>query len=81
MIAIFWGYFIANSIPGVIYGVDDDRNVLKHMVTVDKKLLAKELRERGRSFENTLYEIVLETETGNTSYVVVPRQTQFCPCK
>lgn len=67
--------------PGVVYGVDDDRNVLKRMITVEKNLLMKELRDKGRSFENTIYEIVVEDTTGKSSYVVVPRQTAFCPCE
>eukprot|EP01039_Chlorochromonas_danica_P001304 gene1303-1423_t len=66
-------------IPGVLYGVDDDRNVLKRMVTIDKKKLLKELNQKGSSFENTLYNLVLESEAGSSSHLVVPRQAQFCP--
>lgn len=69
-------------VPGVLYGVDDDRNVLKSMVSVDKKTLVRELQERGKSFENTVYEVSISGENGTVSkHLVTPRQTQFCSCK
>lgn len=74
-------FLLEGKIPGVLYGVDDDRNVLKRMVTIEKKKLLKELNQKGRSFENTLYNLVLESEAGSSSHLVVPRQAQFCPCK
>ncbi len=70
-----------NLVPGVLYGVDDDRNVLKTMVTIDSKLLMKEIETRGSSFENTVYELTMEGENGNTKHLVTPRQTQFSSCK
>jgi ribosomal protein L25 (general stress protein Ctc) len=70
-----------NLVPGVLYGVDDDRNVLKTMVTMDSKLLMKEIEQRGSSFENTVYELLLETDNGTTKHLVTPRQTQFSSCK
>mmetsp|Transcript_24493 Transcript_24493/g.40837 ORF Transcript_24493/g.40837 Transcript_24493/m.40837 type:complete len:257 (+) Transcript_24493:84-854(+) len=44
-------------VPGVLYGMDQDRNVLKSLIAIDQKELLRELRVRGSSFENTLYEI------------------------
>eukprot|EP00601_Ochromonadales_sp_CCMP2298_P004258 CAMPEP_0173181066 /NCGR_PEP_ID=MMETSP1141-20130122/7074_1 /TAXON_ID=483371 /ORGANISM="non described non described, Strain CCMP2298" /LENGTH=100 /DNA_ID=CAMNT_0014104005 /DNA_START=140 /DNA_END=438 /DNA_ORIENTATION=+ len=46
-------------VPGVLYGVDQDRNVLKTLVTVPQKELMRELRARGKAFENTVYEITM----------------------
>lgn len=67
-----------NLVPGVLYGVDDDRNVLKTMVTVDSKMLVKEIEQRGSSFENTVYELMVEGDNGTTTkHLVTPRQTQF----
>ncbi len=71
-------YEADHIVPGVVYGLDDDRNVLKRMVAVDQKLLLKELRVRGASFENTIYEVVIKSETGSVSYIATPRQTQLC---
>lgn len=64
-------------IPGVVYGQDDDRNTVKTLIGVNQKSLAKELREKGTSFENTLYELVVESEHGPMKVLVTPRQTQF----
>jgi large subunit ribosomal protein L25 len=64
-------------IPGVIYGKDDDGNVLKMLVTVPVKDLMRELRSKGKSFENTLYSIIVQP-TGE-QYYTTPRQIQFNP--
>ena len=63
-------------IPGVLYGVDEDKNVIKIMVSVPQKDILRELRERGSSLENTLYELVLND---NSKHVVTARQIQFNP--
>ena len=79
-----------------MYGKDDDGNVLKTLIFVPQKVLAKELRLRGMSFENTVYEIItkdvtevpdsanpdkmVETET-TTKWLATARQTQFNPGK
>ena len=62
----------------MLYGTDDDGNVLKRMISIDKKELAREMRERERSFENTIYELKL---SDNTTHVVTPRQLQVNPRK
>ncbi len=69
--------------PGVIYGVDDDKNVLKVMVTVDTKEVKKQIRTLGRSFENTIHEIAvpIEGKPEPLKFQVVPRTTQFCARK
>ena len=53
------------------------------MITIDAQVLEKELKLRGKSFENTVYEINVKNETNNqgTKYLVTPRQTQFCASK
>lgn len=63
-------------IPGVVYGVDEDRNVVKISVVTPVKELVKEMRVKGRSFENTLYEIIFED---GSKHVVTPRQLQLHP--
>ncbi len=68
-------------IPGVVYGQDEDGNTIKTMIMVDQKVLAKELREKGTSFENTLYELSVNSETSSSKFMVTPRQTQFNPGK
>lgn len=72
-----------NRLPGVIYGVDDDKNVLKVMVTVDTKEVKKQIRTLGRSFENTIHEIAvpIEGKPEPLKFQVVPRTTQFCARK
>ncbi len=66
-------------IPGVVYGKDDDGNVLKVMVSVPIKDLVKELRKQGKSFENTIYRVVVQP-TGE-QYITTPRQIQFNPSR
>jgi ribosomal protein L25 (general stress protein Ctc) len=34
------------KVPGVLYGVDEDQNVVKILVTVDEKAVSKEMRDR-----------------------------------
>ena len=65
-------------IPGVLYGLDDERNVLKRMVSIELKAIAKELRDRKNSMENTIYRLHLDD---GTSYLVTPRQLQVHPRK
>ncbi|RYG63531.1 hypothetical protein EON64_15765 [archaeon] len=73
------GFTLEKQVPGVVYGQDDDGNVLKRMVTVDKLALTRELGKQGKSFENTLYELEVQEEGQGTRYLVVPRQVQLCP--
>eukprot|EP00128_Syssomonas_multiformis_P013280 Colp12_sorted_trinity150504_noHs@6058 len=78
-------------VPGVLYGTDNDGNVLKNLIQVSQKEVMKELRVRGASFENTVYEMTVKEEIDEGSeveapktkdvatYLVTPRQTQFSP--
>ena len=43
--------------PGIIYGKDNENNVLKRLIVVRDKDLRRELRVRGTTFENTLFEL------------------------
>lgn len=73
-----------NVLPGVVYGVDSDRNILKILVKIDKEAVKTELRTNGKSFENTIYELSVEGENKSApplKFNVVPRNTQFCACK
>lgn len=76
-------FLLAGLVPGVLYGLDDDRNVLKAMVTIDQKTLLQEIKKRGRSFENTVYHAEVRDENDQTimKYPVTPCQTQFCARK
>ena len=65
-------------IPGVLYGLDDERNVLKRMVSIELKAIAKELRDRKNSMENTIYRLRLDD---GTTHLVTPRQLQVHPRK
>ena len=65
-------------IPGVLYGLDDERNVLKRLVSIELKTIAKELRDRKNSMENTIYRLRLDD---GTSHLVTPRQLQVHPRK
>jgi hypothetical protein len=44
----------------VLYGNDADNNVLKTMITIPQNDLNRELRLHGKSFENTVYELVVK---------------------
>ena len=76
-------------IPGVVYGYDDDWNILNIKVTTNWKVLDKELRTRGRTFENTLFDLTVVDDTPEKNviakYPVTPRDTTFnaskCPLK
>ena len=48
---------LGGYVPGVIYGKDYDNNVLKRLVMVCDKDLRRELRVRGTTFKNTLFEL------------------------
>lgn len=74
--------FAAGLIPGVLYGVDNDRNDMKQLVSVKKRDILKELRNRRDAFENTIYELVVEDDEGSSNrHLVTPRQAQFNPSK
>ncbi len=51
---------------------------MKLNLSLDLKDVTREIRERGKAFENTLYELNLDN---NTKHLVVPRQTQIHQCK
>ena len=64
-------------VPGVLLGVDENRNVVKVLLQVDMIALNREIRKYGVSFENTIYELILNDE----KYLVTPRQLQVHPGK
>lgn len=65
----------AGKVPGVIYGVDEDQNVLKIMICVDSKLIMTEMRDKGKSLESTIYELHVDGQ----KHLVTPRQLQINP--
>lgn len=71
----------SGRLPGVLYGVDEDKNVVKVNLTVDMKSVMRELRALGDSIENTIYELKLTDEkTGEvSSHAVLPRQIPLHP--
>lgn len=71
----------SGRLPGVLYGVDEDKNVVKVNLTVDMKSVTRELRNLGESIENTIYELSLTDEiTGEVSkHTVLPRQIPLHP--
>jgi ribosomal protein L25 (general stress protein Ctc) len=64
-------------VPGVLYGVDEDNNVVKTMIHVKLRALEKEIRERKTSLECTVFKLKLDD---NTEHIVTPRQLQIHPC-
>lgn len=68
--------------PSVLYGVDDDKNVLKVLCSIETLQVTNELRLNGKAFENTLYNLTIEGEgLESMSFEVIPRGTQFCARK
>lgn len=68
---------LAKRIPGVVYGVDESKNIVKTMFTVAQKDLMRELRLKGQSFENTIYEISLVRPIDGAEPVAVEGSTQL----
>ena len=67
-------------LPGVLYGVDEDKNVVKVNLTVDTKSVARELRALGDGIQNTVYELRLKDTEGNIqTHAVLPRQIPLNP--
>jgi ribosomal protein L25 (general stress protein Ctc) len=66
------------KVPGVIYGTDEFGNKYDINVLIEKILIDKEVREKKKSLECTIYNLVLDK---TSQYKVVPRQIQFNPCK
>lgn len=79
------------TLPGVLYGSDNDFNVMKHTIKISQKDVMRELRIRGPSFENTVYNLTVKKELDELNedntpktevvvqYLVTPRQTHFSP--
>ena len=61
----------AGWIPGVLYGGNGGKQLLK----VPRKTIMAELRARPRSFENSVYDVVIGDET----HVAIPRQVARHP--
>jgi hypothetical protein len=67
-------------VPGVVYGVDNDGNVSKQLVTVHELDIERELRRVGMSFENTIYELVVKRElTEDELKTAKPTETKTTP--
>lgn len=72
----------AGLVPGVVHGITREGGPLKHLITVDKKFLCKEIREIGITLENTIYDLHLKDEvTGEDHgiFEVTPRQLTTNP--
>ena len=70
------------KVPGVIYGIDEDQNVVKITIMVDEKDILTQIRERGMSLESTIYELHVKSEGasgGIQKHIVTPRQLQMNP--
>lgn len=68
--------------PSVLYGVDDDKNILKVLCAIETKTVTDELRKNGKAFENTIYNLTIEGEgLESMSFEVIARSTQFCARK
>lgn len=63
-------------IPGVLYGIDEDHNVVKFPIVTPIRDIVREMRTKGLSLENSLYTITLDN---GTNHVVTPRQLQIHP--
>lgn len=68
-------------VPGVVYGVDSNGNVMKRLVYSSKREILRELNRQHFSFENTLYEVSLEAGSPAEGLLVTPRQLQVDPIK
>ena len=69
--------FTDGLIPGVIYGIDEKREVVSIRVMVPAKPLNKQIRELKNSLENTIQILKLDDDT---EYKVTARQLQIDPC-
>jgi len=58
-------------------GQDNFFNEIKKTVWLSKKEIEAEMRKRGKSLENTLFEVCIESD--KTVYRATPRQLQICP--
>ena len=67
-------------LPGVLYGIDENRSVVKVNLTVDAKSVARELRTLGDGIQNTIFELRLRDTEGNLqTHAVLPRQIPLNP--
>jgi len=65
----------SGRIPGVLYGKDQNGRVLKQLISVETKALSREIRSRGVTLENTVFELNVMDEDGTeTKHAVAPRQ-------
>jgi ribosomal protein L25 (general stress protein Ctc) len=63
-------------IPGVIYGVDEHKEIVSVKIMMPVKPLNKLIRDLKNSLENTVQVIKLDD---NSQYLVTPRQLQIDP--
>jgi ribosomal protein L25 (general stress protein Ctc) len=66
-----------HKIPSMLYGLDEAGNSERIFLTIDEELLHTELRIRGPSFLNTLYE--LHINGVKTDFKVLPRDLAMHP--
>jgi hypothetical protein len=76
-------FFVAHVIPGVFYGIDDDKNVIKINIQINGDQLQNELKSRGSTFENIVYDLVVKGGDGSevARYPAVARNTAFASCE
>lgn len=68
---------VDGMVPGVVYGVDNDRNVVKRLVMIDRRSIMSALRKLGSSFENTVHEVSIGGGINAEKYLVTMCNTQL----
>lgn len=64
-------------VPGVLYGRNADGTMAEPVLLyMEERDVAREMRERGETLENTLYDLTINGETVR----VLPRQLHTHPC-
>ena len=64
-------------VPGVLYGRNADGTMAEPVLLyLESRDVAREIRERGETLENTLYDLTINGETVR----VLPRQLHTHPC-
>jgi hypothetical protein len=71
-----WFTCVGNAVPGVLYGVDKNKKVVKKNILIDKKEISRHINQLKISFENTLFDVCLPD--GNV-FQATPRQLQVHP--
>ena len=69
--------YTVGMIPGIIYGVAEDKTNLSIRIMLPVKPLNKLIRDLKHGFENTVHIVRIDNDT---EYTVTPRQLQIDPC-